>query len=438
MQNRAFLRCVLLAIAASVAAIPTSWPSNGATTGSALAAADACASGQAGKDTFAALAISALQRAGFAYPITYDSQGFRLLLGSAGEGTVRAFLGNAHGDYCKASDDETREAVLQHFAGIWAGLSTIKPGAIPASLLPAVRGRAYFERTRLQAALDGKDDTEEQYVMTLGSDIAVTVARDSGEVVGLLTESSYSRLGIKKDEAMKIAIRNLSERSEVSWSEVGPSLFQSGWHDYYDPARLLLPDLIKRLPIRGNPVAIAVDTDTLFVTGSENTQALLDMGERARKALERATRPLSGQAITLVDGNWIDFSPQEPALRPFIDLQKESRYADYSQQAKLLQRLYEKRGDQVFVAPYDLFRKESAAELTSFSTWAGGIVTLLPRTDVVGFVENEQAQPFIVPWDAVREIAGHLMMETKDYPTRYRVDAFPSAMELARLRKAAI
>jgi hypothetical protein len=114
------------------------------------------------------------------------------------------------------------------------------------------------------------------------------------------------------------------------------------------------------------------------------------------------------------------------------------RYADYAQQTRLLKQLGEKRGDHVFVAPYDLFRKKSTADLTSFSTWAGGIVTLLPQTDVVGFVENQQAEPFIVPWEAVRTIVGRLMVETKDYPPRYRVEVFPNPSELARLRKAAI
>lgn len=434
---RIAVRWILRLALTSIVSIPMSQGGKAATTTSTKPA-DACAPGQSGQDAFAALAIAELQRGGFDRTVSYDPQSFRLLLGSADGGFTRAFLGNAQRDYCKASDDAAREAVLKRFAGFWSGSTAVKPGAIPDSLLPAVRGRGYFELARLQKAIDGDGKTEEQYVMTLGSDIAVTVARDSGDVVGLLTESSYPRVGLTKDEAMNIAIRNLRKRSNADWGEVGPSLFQSAWHDYYDPARLLLPDLIERLPIRGNPVAIAVDTDTLFVTGSENTEALLEMSERARKAFKQATRRISGQAITFVGGRWTDFNPQEPTLAALVDLQKEMRYADYGQQTRLLKQLSEKRGDNVFVAPYDLFRKNSTAGLTSFSTWAGGIVTLLPQTDVVGFVENQQAEPFIVPWDAVREIVGRLMVETKDYPPRYRVEVFPNPAELALLRKAAI
>jgi hypothetical protein len=432
MLNRAFVRCVLLAIATCTAAAPIPRSSTGATTGTEPTAADACAEGQIGKDAFAALAISALRRAGFDRPVNYDRDGFRLLIDFADKRSVRAFLGNAQRDYCKSSDDREREAVLRHFSSLWIGLDTVKPGAMADSLLPAVRGRAYFELTKLQEALDGDGKMEEHYLITLGSDIAVTVARDSGDLVGLLTDSSYSELGIGKDAAMTTALQNLRERSNDNWIEVGPSLFQSGWHDYY------VPDLIRRLPIRGNPVAIAVDTDTLFVTGSENAQALLEMSERAGKAFAQARRPISGQAVTLVNGQWVDFVPQDPALQTLADLRRESRYADYAQQTELLQKIYGKRGDDVFVAPYDLFRKGSTAPLTSFSTWAGGIVTVLPRTDVIGFVENQSAPPFIVPWDAVQEIVGRRMTETGDYPPRYRVESFPNAAELARLRKAAM
>jgi hypothetical protein len=114
------------------------------------------------------------------------------------------------------------------------------------------------------------------------------------------------------------------------------------------------------------------------------------------------------------------------------------RYADYAQQAELLKRLHEKRGDDVYVAIYDLFRKSPDAELTSFSSWAGGIVSLLPRCDVIGFAEDEQAQPFIVPWEAAERIVGHLMVETGDYPPRYRVEEFPTKAEIAKLKEFAL
>jgi hypothetical protein len=106
------------------------------------------------------LAILALQRAGFDGTVSYDSEGFRLLLGSAAEGTIRAFLGNAQRDYCMAPDDQHREAVLQHYASVWSGLSAVKPGSIPESLLPAVRARAYFALTRLREAIDDDAKTE--------------------------------------------------------------------------------------------------------------------------------------------------------------------------------------------------------------------------------------------------------------------------------------
>lgn len=411
-----------------------------ATDANQTSSASVCPAGIAANKLFADLFIQELRRGGVTSEILYDPQDFRLKLPQEDGSTAYAFLGNAQADYCKAEDDAERRAVLSGYASVWTSPETAQPGPLPQSLLPAVRGRTYLELSRLRVGLDhdlvGSDPRH--YFTTLGTDIAVTLARDSEATVGLLNEHSYQEIGVSQPEALELALANLRARTDDNWIEVGPSLFRSGWTDFYDPARLLLPEVIRRLPIKGNPVALAVDNDTLFVTGSANKSGLLELNVRAREAFDVATRPLSGHAIVLIDGKWVDYLPTDPDLHVLNDLRKERLYIDYAEQGALLQQLNEKRGDDVYVAKYDLFQKSADDELMSFTTWAGGIASLLPHTDFIGFVEDPDAEPVIVPWDAARGIVGEMMAESDYYPTRYRVERFPNTAQLELLKKSAL
>jgi hypothetical protein len=84
----------------------------------------------------------------------------------------------------------------------------------------------------------------------------------------------------------------------------------------------------------------------------------------------------------------------------------------------------------VFVANYGAMRGRETGELVSFSVWGRGIVTLLPRSDMVGLMENPDKEPVLARWEHVAEVGGDLMEPLDLWPERYRVDEFPSAGQL--------
>jgi hypothetical protein len=257
---------LFLILAVFTTAIPLS-PSFGATNENS--AEHVCPPAEATRGAFAALFERALRRAGHFEEVTYDEREFRLQSAQPDGTTSYAYLFNAHTDYCKAEEDD-RTAVVERYV---ASLFT-RPDAIDAisqeSLLPTVRGRAFFEFLDLMQAIDGMEPSPGRYHLTLGNDLAVGIASDGKTQVTHLFDALLTETGLSRNQALRVAMENLRRISTDSWIEVGPSLFQSDWNDDYDPSRLLLTDMIRRLPVKGHQVALAPDSNTLLVTGSKN------------------------------------------------------------------------------------------------------------------------------------------------------------------------
>ena len=64
--------------------------------------------------------------------------------------------------------------------------------------------------------------------------------------------------------------------------------------------------------------------------------------------------------------------------------------------------------------------------------WPKDVVTLLPRTDSVGFMRLEH-EPVMAVFDKVLDRVGHLMTPVDMYPLRYRVKEYPSDEDLVAI-----
>ena len=86
------------------------------------------------------------------------------------------------------------------------------------------------------------------------------------------------------DGLLQTARRNLLARGgERAFLEVGKGRYRSPWRDGLDGSRILLPSLFSRLTLRGDPVAVLADRDTLLVVGDQDPEGL-------RWALDAALR----------------------------------------------------------------------------------------------------------------------------------------------------
>ena len=97
-------------------------------------------------------------------------------------------------------------------------------------------------------------------------------------------------------------------------------------------------------------------------------------------------------------------------------------------------KLYEQKRKDIFVAKYTLHQSETGG-YESYSVWSKTVPTLLPKTDLVAFVDpaktESQRMLGLAKWEDVMRIAGDLLLDTQMFPARFYVSKFPSEEQLA-------
>jgi hypothetical protein len=110
------------------------------------------------------------------------------------------------------------------------------------------------------------------------------------------------------DLLMQTARANLLARSGGKGFQcLGPGRFRSTWRDSLDGSRMLLPGLLKRLPLRGDPVALVPNRNTLLVVGSEDLQGLRWALECTSRDLNEDLATLDGSPLRLRNFQWEPF-----------------------------------------------------------------------------------------------------------------------------------
>lgn len=393
--------------------------------------------GPPSKDKFAELVLKELKRQGAPFEAVYDRENF-VLKYKAYDIQGEANLGNIYDEYCHAEASE-REVRLQAYVRtvfrVEQGVPDEFEDARP-DLMPMVRVRSTFDFLRIRQEIEG-GPTPDFYVQTLGSHYCVNLAYDFPESMSMLTSQHLEDWGVTPYEALEVARQNLVER-EYMFAAIGESLYTSMTGDAYDASRLLLTDLIHKLEVNGDPIAMVPHRDKLFLTGSEDQAGLILMAALAGQALEEP-RPMYAIPMRLDGEDWVDWqpAPNHPAAETLRNLEVRSLYGDYQTQQELLNQLYESRDEDVFVASYSAIQKKDSEEITSYCVWGDGVDSLLPKTQQVAFAREGAGTIALVDWSRVRDVVGDLMEDVGMAPPRYRVQDFPTASQLAELEKGA-
>ena len=389
-------------------------------------------------DRFAKMVQDAIRAAGETRPLQYDPKEFSIRAG-ADDGNI-FYLHNVWPQY-QSYDKAQRKALMKIVVRTW--FSADKKRApddyedLGPDLLPVIRARAYYELAELQFRREKPDAAPDMQIPyeIIADDLALAVVYDTPESMASINGEQLAKWNVQLYEALEKARQNLRER-EHQIAQIGDGLFASVSGDSYDASRIILLDLIRKLEVKGDAIAMIPNRDTLLIAGSEDTVSLGMMIELAVKAIEQ--RPLTGMALRLDGDDWQPWLPpvEHAFFRRFQELRIQSIGQEYHQQKELLEALHEKTGDDVFVATFSGLENKDG--LTTYCAWTKGVPTLLPKSELIALVHpNEEMPPLFVPWQAVAEIAGDLMTPTDLYPSRYRVDEFPSAEQLKQLQKSA-
>ena len=299
-------------------------------------------------------------------------------------------------------------------------------------LLPKVRPRFEYEALRLRT---GRPGPEARPLAGIFAQSLVVDLPDQQLDVGAAELNAWQ---VDFDSLMQRARTNLLARGgEEGFQRLGPGRYRSSWQDDLDGSRMLLPGILQRLPLEGDPVVVLPRRDTLLVVGSEDPQGLRWALEGALEFLNEDPRSLNGCPLRLRNYRWEPFEiREEHPVCPLLDRIQQRRLKDeYAQQKALLDRRHGAQGRDITVAPFQLERNPDGA-VSSFTVWSRTMgEAWLPKADRVclDWEAPEGAGRTWVPWASVQRHLCHLLEPVGLFPERYRFTGLPQAELLATL-----
>ncbi len=385
------------------------------------------------KDDFAKLLMDRIRQAGEKGSIVYEPEEFRLR--GEGKQAFAFFLGNAYKEYCSA-DEDSRGRVIGHWARGWFALGKDAPDDfedVKPDLLPVVRGRSYFDLTRLRGEIESGNPASWPY-QVLAEHFGVALVYDLPESMRSVQQTSLDAWGVTFYEAMEVARENLARLpAKFIGPPSGEGVYLSATRDGYDASRLVLIDLVRQFKVNGEHIAMIPNRENLVVVGSDDVKGLSGMLKLAVKAWEQP-RPISGIALRLDGDEWVPWLPgvSHPLFKDFHQIQLQWLAHDYAEQKVLFDKLHEKKGEDIFVAAFSATEVPDG-RVVSYTAWAAEVThALLPKTDMVvlGRIGGERR---MVQWQELMDMVGDLMEPLDIYPARYRVREFPSEKQFAAM-----
>ncbi len=385
----------------------------------------------AARDQFAILLQQALQKAEPTLAVEYDSSQFCLNL--AGERNV--FLTNFYQEYHQAPA-ENRGQLLRRWTRLL--LSVGNEHDVPTDyetakdhLRPKIWMRWSMEGIRLQSLIEDRPEFDTA-MYPIGEHLCLTLVYDMPQAMQSLPPQMLDTWGVTFYEALETAKENLAE-APMKFATVGDNqVLLAVTGDNYDATRLLLIDRLDELPIKGDLIAMVPNRDSLFIGDADDEQSLMIMLQLEAQALQQP-RPMLPTPLRWEDGEWVDWMPAEshPAFPQLKQLEVEFLANIYEHQKGMLEALFAKRDEKVFVVSFGALKSKSDQVMT-FSLWAESLDSLLPKTDLIAFRKGS-GEHLLVPWTAAAPIVGDLLRPTDDYPRRFRAMEFPSEEQLAQL-----
>lgn len=391
--------------------------------------------GSSKRDQFAERLMHRVKQAGESREIRYEKQAYQFSFYDQGELAGVANLGNIFQEYDRLSEKEQEaylgqvtRAILSHHKSIPEEFEDARP-----DILPIVRSRAYLEIGNLERRLRGEQPNEVTATM-VGDHLLALPIFDLPEAMRTIDATRMNQWGRSLYELMEVALENLDEMTAtVTTIDDRVYLFRN--QDHYDASRLLLTDRIRQLEVRGQPVAMVPTRDCLLVTGDEDETGLQLLHELATQYVQDP-RPISLTPCRLTAEGWETWLPplEHPQHNALFELHMQGQSAEYREQHEAIEVGFAQTGQAGFVANYYLHRDLKTRQLHSYCVWPECPHALLPKSDVVVFMDSTHMKPLASgTWEVVQEALGSQMEDLKTYPPRVRVLGFPSEEALRQI-----
>jgi hypothetical protein len=308
---------------------------------------------------------------------------------------------------------------------------------------------ATYEDTKSRLGLQLKDAAYPEYIAFLNrvelgdgkghpmlwrpvtSDVIACCIEETEVSLRFLTEADISKWRVPVDQVFADALANVRAKP-CEWRAYG-SCHGVAAPDSYIAARLLCDEIILALPIRGQPVAVVPDRDTLFVTGSEDEEGLTGLAILVEQQLKEANRHISARPMVLTSDGWQPFEPPASVRNSFA---RSARMLD-AEYWKGFQEALEKdlsaRDQDIFVASLSVYTENDTGVPHSMVVWSKDVDSIFPVADRVHFYEGKDRPTRVAAWVDVIRVMGPSMKKMEGLPVRYRVNAFPNSEQMVAM-----
>jgi hypothetical protein len=338
----------------------------------------------------------------------------------------RFFLQNSWLEYSGATR-QARSALLEKYLSMMLSSEPEVPKLwelAAKNLYPCVRSRHRLLTLHIESR--GKP---EQFPPALAKswhgDLEIVLTYDLGPSVMQVTAVTADPWGQGPDALFARARANLAALERPSWDELGDGVFHLVSDVSYEESFVLVDAIWNSVQVQGDPVVAIPNRGVLLLTGADSPAGLSRLITEAQRSMQEKPWPLSATLLRRVDGAWRPLEPEAPVVSAARTLELVSLAITYSEQQNALQKFFERENVDIYVAKFDLMRNQSDPEGTqSWCSWAEGVPSLLPLTDLVVLGSGGNGT-LIVPWPDVARICAPHMKATDDDPQRFRVDSFP-------------
>ncbi len=387
------------------------------------------------KPEFAAYVAKLLRKGGDQRSLRYDADQFALV-GNDG-GFVN--LGNVWAYYERAGFFSRGKIVRDHVRAILTSSARSNEERtfedVRANLVLLVRSADYVAHiASMEHSLGQPSAMVDPSRRPIGERLFAMLGINHAESLAVVSQKQIEGWGQTADELFRIARFNLRMLVPTPFVELAPGLYVSEHGDYLDSGRLLLTEVVARLPVRGDVVAMVPNPAVVLVCGSEDEDGLARLAALAEMQLDDP-KHVSSELVMLRGEDWVSFrlEGESAAARALRKLDVLDRARSYEAQRDTLQA---KVGEDAYVARAMVFELTDGKVLST-ATLTEGVRTYLPRTERVHFITNEMLEdpetrgPEPVTWEKMEELVGPLTIVPDTFPPRFFVDRFPDPARLA-------
>ncbi len=260
----------------------------------------------------------------------------------------------------------------------------------------------------------------------LTDDLVEVLVYTGVEPAAVVTDDDLDAWGQSADALFQASRQQLAAASQKPFTTLAPGLYESNFGDGNDVARVLVPEVLKKLKVKGDPIVFLPTAGHVVVAGANDPRALEAAGERVDEHL-RGEHPFSGRGWRLKGATFEPWEPPADSLLATLHL--EATAQDANDQKKALDAKFAADGTDLFVGT-TLFTDDDAGGKHTYAVWTKDADTLMPRAEYIVFVDLDQPEADRVVaaglWsDIAPKVAAKMKPDSNYWPLRYRLTSFP-------------